>query len=73
MVLSLGSYAVWLSLLALRCLYGVLDTGQLLPILVDRHSGPWACLPLPPLVPVGLIDIVSLGPVFLIPGLPSFG
>ena len=65
MVLSLGIYAVWLSFLALRCLYGVLDSGQLLPSLIDRHSEPWACLPLPPLVPFGLIDVVSLGPVSL--------
>ena len=34
---------------------------------------PWVCLPHPLLVPIGLIDIVCLGPVFLIPGLPSFG
>ena len=73
MVLSLGVYAVWLSFLVLRYLYGVLDSGQLCPSLVDRRSVPWACLPLPPLVPFGLIDIVCFGPVFLIPGLPSFG
>ena len=34
-VLTLGVDAVWLSFLALRCLYGVLDSGQLLPSLVD--------------------------------------
>ena len=73
MVLSIDIYAVWLSFLALCCLYCILDSGQLLPSLVDRHSAPWACLPLPPLVPFGLINIVCLGPVFLIPGLPSFG
>ena len=73
MVRSLGNYAVWLSFLALHCLYSVFDSGQLLPSLVDRHSVPWACLPLPPLVPVGLIDVVSLGRDFLMPGLPSFG
>ena len=72
-VLSLFVYAVWLSFLVLRCLYGVLDSGQLLPSLVDRHSVLWACLPLPLVVPFGLIDIVCLGPVFLIRGLPSFG
>ena len=69
MILSLSISAVWLCFLALRCLYGVLDSGQLLPSLVDRHSVPWACLPLPPLVPFGLLDIVCLGPVFLFPGL----
>ena len=72
-VLSLGVYAIWLSFLALHCLYSVLNSGQLFPSLVDRHIVPWACFPLPPLVPFGLIDIVCFGPVFLIPGMPSFG
>ena len=40
---------------------------------VERHSVPWACLPHPALVPIGLIDVVCLGPVFLILGFPSFG
>ena len=34
---------------------------------------PVACLPHPALVPFGLIDTVCLGPVFLIPGLPTSG
>ena len=34
---------------------------------------PVACLPLPALVPFGLIDTVCLGPVFLIPGLSPLG
>ena len=73
MVQSLGVYAVWLCLLVLRCLYGVSDSCQLHTSWIDRLSVPWACLPHPLLVPIGLIDIVCLGPVFLIPGLPAFG